>query len=448
MRDPLLRHDLVAMAAPVTKWSVQVEHADEMARIMQRAFKIANEHPKGPVFVALPIDVMEQETDNLATTAGELIIAGQTDDNAIQQLADRINNSTSIGIIAGDDVAQGGATDALVKLAEKTGAGVHLELVCGELAFPTQHPQCLGRMGGDAAGLRRILGEYDLVLMIGGRFFEDIWFADGSPFPDNCTVVQLEAGPSRLAHNHPLTLGISADIRLVLEGTLSQVDEKAEFRARRELLNDRHNDAETAYAEQFEALKHQTPMTPARAIRALSEAITEDVVIVEEAITASNEVIRYFDRPGSLAFYRCRGGGIGQGMAGCIGTAVAHPDDRVLAFTGDGSAMYSNQSLWSAAHHNLKIIFIIMSNREYRVLKQNADQYRTRFDSPSNKPYPHMDLNNPHLGFVEMAASMGVPGRQITDPGDIADAVNEAFSIDGPYLIDLVVEGLEARTEP
>ena len=55
LRDPLLGHDLVAMAKPVTKWSVQVNHADEMASIMQRAFKIANEHPAGPVFVALPM---------------------------------------------------------------------------------------------------------------------------------------------------------------------------------------------------------------------------------------------------------------------------------------------------------------------------------------------------------------------------------------------------------
>ena len=72
LSDPLLGHDLVSMAAPVTKWSVQVEHADEMAAIMQRAFKIANEHPKGPVFVALPINVMEQETKTAATTAGRL----------------------------------------------------------------------------------------------------------------------------------------------------------------------------------------------------------------------------------------------------------------------------------------------------------------------------------------------------------------------------------------
>jgi len=62
LRDPVLGHDLAAMAAPVTKWSVQVERADEMGPILQRAFKIANEAPAGPVFVALPIDVMEQET--------------------------------------------------------------------------------------------------------------------------------------------------------------------------------------------------------------------------------------------------------------------------------------------------------------------------------------------------------------------------------------------------
>ena len=62
LRDPVLGHDLAAMAAPVTKWSVQVERADELGPILQRAFKIANEAPAGPVFVALPINVMEQET--------------------------------------------------------------------------------------------------------------------------------------------------------------------------------------------------------------------------------------------------------------------------------------------------------------------------------------------------------------------------------------------------
>ena len=62
LANPLLGHDLVAMAAPVTKWSVQAERADEIAPILRRAFKVATDAPKGPVFVSLPIDVMEQET--------------------------------------------------------------------------------------------------------------------------------------------------------------------------------------------------------------------------------------------------------------------------------------------------------------------------------------------------------------------------------------------------
>ena len=102
-------------------------------------------------------------------------------------------------------------------------------------------------------------------------------------------------------------------------------------------------------------------------------------------------------------------------------------------------------ALWTAAHHNLNILFVILSNREYRVLKHNLDQYRQRFDAPSNKPYPHMNLAEPELGFVSMARGMGVPGQTLSDPSGIAAAVATALATDGPYLLELVVEGLETR---
>ena len=65
LRDPLLSHDLVAMAAPVTKWAVQVERADEFAPLLRRAFKVAHDAPAGPVFVGLPIDVMDAVGSNI-----------------------------------------------------------------------------------------------------------------------------------------------------------------------------------------------------------------------------------------------------------------------------------------------------------------------------------------------------------------------------------------------
>src|SRR5205085_10117104 len=87
LRDPVLGHDLAAMAAPVTKWSVQVESADELGPILQRAFKIANDAPAGPVFVALPINVMEQETAIAPGKPATVFPAGGADPAGIAAMA-------------------------------------------------------------------------------------------------------------------------------------------------------------------------------------------------------------------------------------------------------------------------------------------------------------------------------------------------------------------------
>ena len=109
LRDPVLGHDLVAMAAPLVKWATQVNSADEMAASMQRAFTIANEAPKGPVFVALPINVMEQETTNAAWTAGHVHLEPRRPDGAgITAVAEILAGGQKPVIVAADDVARAG----------------------------------------------------------------------------------------------------------------------------------------------------------------------------------------------------------------------------------------------------------------------------------------------------------------------------------------------------
>ena len=73
-------------------------------------------------------------------------------------------------------------------------------------------------------------------------------------------------------------------------------------------------------------------------------------------------------------------------MAGAIGVAVAEPKRPILCVSGDGSSMYSIQALWTAAHHDLPIVFVILANREYRVLKHNIDAYRARFEVKATSP--------------------------------------------------------------
>src|SRR5215475_3267113 len=114
LANPILAHDLVAMAAPVTKWSVQIERADEIAAVLRRAFKVATDAPKGPVFVALPIDVLEQETSVVAVLPDRLWRAVHPDPAGVAEIASLLLKSQSPVIVAGDDVARSGATGALV----------------------------------------------------------------------------------------------------------------------------------------------------------------------------------------------------------------------------------------------------------------------------------------------------------------------------------------------
>lgn len=447
LREPLLSHDLVAMAAPVTKWSAEPRSADEIGPMLRRAFKVANEPPRGPVFMALPVDVMEQETETGASTSGELKYAAVADADGIEQLADLLISSANPAIIIGDDIATEGATAPLQRLVEATGAAVWQQGLRVQIAFPNTHPNYLGRLPFEAGGIRQALAAHDLILLTGGPFFEEIWFDSVSALPDTATLVQLESNYERIALNFSPNLGLIGNLRATLE-QLTQVLEpiaNASYRAaaaeRNTALATARQAAREAATDRLERQGDTLPMTPARAIHELSQALPDGTIVVDETITASLEVATQFDYAAPGDFFAGAGGGIGQGIAGALGVQVAQPDRRVLALTGDGSAMYSIQALWTAVHHQLPIVFVILSNREYRILKHNLDIYRQRFDAVSNKPYPHMDLTAPVLGFPEMAKGMGMQAATVADPGEIPSALERAFAANAPYLLELEISG-------
>ena len=447
LRAPLLGHDLVAMAAPVVKWSVQIERADECADIMRRAFKIAHDPPAGPVFVALPIDVMEQETANGAVTDGTLHRVANPDGNAVQDLAQHILGAHAPAIVIGDDVARGRAGAAVAALAETIGAPIWVEVIHQHRALPSDHPNLRGSLPADAARIKAAFGEADLVLLIGGPFFEEVWYADGAPFPPHAKVLQIEESHQRLARNHVLSAGLVGGLTPALtmladwirKQRSTAVRQAAEERCRR--LAALKEEEKLAQRERLEKARSRRPMPIALVMAILAEAIPRDAVIVEEAITASPYLTQAFKFDGPGDYFCGRGGGIGQGLAGALGVQLAIPGRPVVCISGDGSAMYSITALWSAAYHRLPIVFIILSNREYRILKHNADIYRQRFDSESNRAYAHLDLREPKLGFVEIAAGMGIAGQSVSEPEELIAAIGDALASGAPRLIDVEIEG-------
>jgi benzoylformate decarboxylase len=445
LRGPVLGHDLVAMAAPLTKWSVQVERADEFAPIMHRALKIATDPPAGPVFVALPIDVLEQETDVGPFPPGRLYRAPDPDATGVRAAAELLLGSRQPAIVAGDDAA--GAAAEVAALAERLGAPVWCEGIRMHQVLPSAHPNFRLGLPFDALAIRTALEGADVVLLVGGPFFEEVWYAPGSPLPPGARAIQIESSPERLAHNLPVSVGLVADPRAALAALRVAVERGAgaafgEAAARRNgaLHALKAQDAE---AQRARAAKRwdRAPIAVPRLMAEIEAALPADAILVDESITASLDLARTvrFERAGD--YVGARGGGIGQALPGALGVKLAHPDRPVVAVSGDGSAMYSIQALWTAAHHDLAVVFVILNNREYRILKHNMDTYRQRFGAKPDRGYPNMDLLAPDLGFVDLARGMGVAAARVATPGELRPALDKALGAGRPFLLDVAIEG-------
>lgn len=447
LREPLLSHDLVGMAAPVCKWAVQAQTPDEIGPIMAQAISVANEYPRGPVFVALPNNVMEGETDVGVRQASFAPLLQGADAQALQSLADMLVGAAAPLIIVGDDVAVCDANDALADLVAASGAVVRSDFLQARQCIAADHPNLAGAMPVDAKGIHEVIAAHDMLLMVGGPMLDEVWFDAVDPLPENIGVAQLESHPALIGQVFTpeiAAVGALADSLTTLCEAVKVIggDGYAAAATRRnERLAEEKVRQLDSFASHVSGGQGRKPMLPAVALQALADALPAGVVIVDESITAEGMLQLALKPQGAQDFFAGRGGGIGQGIAGALGVAAAHPHQLVVAVSGDGSAMYSIQALWSAAHHDMNLLFVILANREYRVLKHNVDNHRKRFNDPSDQPYPHMDLTDPGLSFVDMAAGMGMPGRQCTTPGEVAEAVVAAHSTKGPFLLEMMVAG-------
>jgi benzoylformate decarboxylase len=166
----------------------------------------------------------------------------------------------------------------------------------------------------------------------------------------------------------------------------------------------------------------------------LPDALPANAIVVDEGITSSNSLHSVRALRHAQAHFGMASGGIGWGIAAANGVSFALPERPVCAITGDGSAMYSVQALWTAAHYELPVTYVICNNGSYRILKERLTSMR------GAEKHIGMDLRDPPIEWVGLAQSLGVPARRVTDAADIGQAIKEATARRGPSLIDAVVE--------
>ncbi|MGA9634758.1 MAG: thiamine pyrophosphate-dependent enzyme, partial [Solirubrobacterales bacterium] len=424
IHDPMLGGDLLALAQGAFKDAVEVSQVADLPTLMRRAFLLAQTPPTGPVMVSIPVDVLEEEWDDplpARTDVRELGVAEGVDD-----LAEALLGAGAPAIVAGDGVGRSGAVENLVALAESLGATVFHEPMYDCVDFPATHPLSAGMLPPVDALIQEKLAKHDAVFLVGSHAFSAHYFTEATPIPDRTRILQLDSDRTELGRNYPAEIalqgGIGPTIRALTRLTAGHCPEaEARIAAARSEHGDRSRPSSPppSSGERMDATA---------AAEALVAGLPEDTVMLEEAITTGLEVRRVYaaDRPGS--YHHSVGGALGWALGAGIGVKMAEPDRPVVSVVGDGTAMYTIQGLWSAAHYDVPLVLVVMNNREYAACKRGI----ARVVADGGDRYVGMDLTDPEIDFTGLARSLGVEARSAESTEELSAAVPEALASGRP----------------
>lgn len=167
----------------------------------------------------------------------------------------------------------------------------------------------------------------------------------------------------------------------------------------------------------------------------IARTIPEDAIIVDESVTTGRAFFPATKGAPKHTWLNNCGGSIGYGLPTAVGAAIACPERKVMALTGDGSAMYTVQALWTMARENLDVTILIFANRSYQILR--GELTNVGVGNPGPRAIDMLSLDRPALDWVQMAGSMGVEACCVEESGALEAAIETGLSMTGPYLIQV-----------
>tara|TARA_B100001559_G_scaffold200566_2_gene167743 strand:- start:3027 stop:4694 length:1668 start_codon:yes stop_codon:yes gene_type:complete len=439
--------DLAELVKPVTKWSIQLTHPDQIPGAIRRAFNEANTHPKGPVYIGLTANALEDSAEMNIIPSRYVSDKIRPDLDSIEEASNALVNADNPVLIVGDRVSDDGAVDEAVKLAEMLGLPAY-QFRGAEVSFPTTHRQYLGVLNLRASANREYLRSCDTVLTVGMNSFEELFYWGDVILSEKSTLIHIDSSAVNIGKSEPTHIGIISHCKTGLQELNHNISDKIktldssviENRLRRTLDDKKYK--QDSFVESTKSKWNHKPMSVARMMHEFVSGLPENAVVVDDSISNRGIVREYLEgvERGDIVGYR--GQSIGGGMGVTMGAQCGYPDRKVFGLIGDGSAMMTVQGLWTAVNDNIPCVFVILNNGMYRVLKVNFNIYQQDILNvePAGGSLPYSDFPSP-FDMAAIARSMGMESERITDPEDIKDAVIRASKSDKPMLLDIVIDG-------
>ncbi len=431
-------------AAPLSKWRWTIDAARRIPEHLRRAYQFATNPPSGPVALAFPNDLLEQdgvraEIIPLTLNPAQPIAA---DPALIEEAARLLLDARSPVLVAGPEIARYDAERQVVELAETIGMpGTCLKFNGNYCPFPTRHALFIGpwqrRM--------RATGEVDVMLFLGGRM-------PPGGLPRGVRIIQISTDARMLGRERPSDVRIVADPRhaataltqaLRAMATRQQLHGLAAPRvaAIRSFMDETGRTRQIAYQN----ARRRSTIGWEVMFAELERTLDRDAILVQETAPVDDPMLWFDfgrDHKTLITPHAQQPGSLGMGLGAALGTKLAEPDRQVVLLAGDGGMLFTQiETLWSAARYRVPVVIVVFNNRSYdmprrRKLMDGGRQLRLGRELTSY-------LGDPDVSFAKAAEAFGVKGETISTPGEIGPALQRAIRAnqDGePYLIDAIIE--------
>jgi benzoylformate decarboxylase len=414
--DPFLAGRLEGLAGDYPLDVLSPMRGADVPSAIERAGFVA-EQGRGPVLVIVPMDDWEAEVEPHATAApGAAHAAPRGIPAQLAAAADLLRVARSVAIVAGSGNDTEDGWRALTTLAEHLDAPVWIEPFGARAGFPQDHRLYQGQVPADRPRVRDTFTGHDAVLVVGTHALRQYPFRDGPLFPDGTRIVLLTDDPDQ-ANRSAADLALIGDVPGMLDALTAALPAATTQR-------DAAPPAGAGFALDPPAAGQ--PMRAAHVFGLLADSLPADTIVVEESPSSRPALQAMVPARAPLGFVSAAMGGLGFAMPAAIGLKKALPDRPVLAVVGDGSAMYSIQSLWSAGDQAVGVVFLVMANGTYAVMDRLAEQ------RDGKSAWPQF----PAISTSQIARGYGIEARRVDDYAALVAAIDD------------VTTGLAQRREP
>ncbi len=405
--DAPLTSDVPALTALVSDWVRVAESADTIAEDGAAAVAAAMAGQAANLIV--PADFAWTETASKGARPIAITPRSCANPEAISQAATALHHAEPSCLLLGGQALRAEGLALAERIAAKTGARILCEVFPARIQrgrgrYTPERLPYLGEMAAD------FIKDIRHMVLVGAKAPVSFFAYPGKPstlWPEDCTLWEL-AGPS-----------------LDVIGTL------------RELVDYLDAPEVTPAADPLLPEIPEGPLTPEAVGAVVANLLPENAIVSDEANTSGMFTYSMFDGAAPHDWLTLTGGAIGQGMPVAVGAAVACPDRKVINLQADGSAMYTNQSLWTMAREKLDTCTVIYNNSAYAIL--SFELMRVGVENPGERARSMLDLSNPKLDWVKLASGMGVNATRCSTIAECKQQFAAAMQTKGPHLIEVML---------